>query len=85
MVESLIDTYLLEGKRCNGIVYFEQEESRGNYLPKIKNNRMHIKVRVIDVYGNAYSTKGIINKVTLNAAKNVSEKFGETRESLVEI
>ena len=83
LTDNQIDTYLLEGKRCNGIVYFEQVESWGNYLPKISDNRMKIKVRVFDVYGNHYSATSVINKVTLNAAKEVSEKFGETRESLV--
>lgn len=76
-----VDTYLLEGKRCNGVVYFEQEESWGNYLPRIIGNRMKIKVRVYDVYGNYYSVISVINKVTLDAAKRVCEKFGETRES----
>lgn len=78
------DTYLLEGKRCSGVVYFEQDESWGNCLPKINDNKMLIKVRIIDVFGSSYSTKGIINKVTLSAAKRVCEKFGETRESLIE-
>ncbi len=84
LTNNQIDTYLLEGKRCNGVVYFEQEESWGKYLPKIRENKMKIKVRVYDVYGKYYSATSVINKVTLNAAKEVSEKFGETRESLVE-
>ncbi|MCQ4285849.1 hypothetical protein NA647_00140 [Pseudomonas stutzeri] len=83
LTNNQIDTYLLEGKRCNGVVYFEQDESWGDYLPKTRNNRMTIKIKVFDVYGNHYSTKTVINKVTLDAAKEVSEKFGETRESLV--
>ncbi|MFP2770814.1 hypothetical protein [Oceanisphaera sp. KMM 10153] len=84
LTENQIDTYLLEGKRCNGVVYFEQEESWGNYLPKVQDNKMKVKVRVCDVYGNYYTAKSVINKVTLQAAKEVCEKFGETRESLVE-
>jgi len=84
ITENSTDTYLLEGKRCNGIVYFEQDESWGNCLPQLKNNKMSIMVRIIDVFGSSHSAKGIINKVTLPAAKRVCEKFGETRESLVE-
>ncbi len=84
LIEAEIDTYLLEGKRLNGIVYFEQEESWGEFLPKIENNRMRIKVRVFDVYGRSYTATSTINKVTLEAAKNICEKFGETRESIVE-
>lgn len=83
--ENQVDTYLLQGKRCNGIVYFEQGESWGNYLPRIIDNRMKIKVRVYDVYGKYYSVTSVINKVTLDASRRVCEKFGETRESLVEV
>lgn len=78
------ETYLLEGKKCNGIVYFEQDESWGKYLPKTQDNRMQIKVRVYDVFGKVHSTTSVINKVTLDTAKEVCEKFGETRESLIE-
>ena len=81
--ENHIDTYLHEGKRCNGVIYFEQDECWGNFLPKVKNNKMVIKVRIFDVYGKSYSATSIINKVTLDAAKKVCETFGETRESLV--
>lgn len=85
LADNQVDTYLLEGKRCNGVVYFEQEESWGNCLPRINENRMKIKVRVYDVYGKDYSVTSVINKVTLDAARKVCEKFGETRESLAEV
>jgi len=84
LTDNPADTYLLEGKRCNGMVYFEQEESWGSYLPISKDNKVKIKVRVFDIYGKRYSCKAAINKVTLKAAQSVCEKFGETRESLVE-
>lgn len=77
-----IDTYLLEGKRCNGIIYFEQDESWGNYLPRIKANKMDIIIRITDSFGSSHFSKARINKVTLAAAKKVCENFGGTRESL---
>ncbi|MBH0048423.1 hypothetical protein [Pseudoalteromonas sp. NZS11_1] len=82
--ENQIDTYLLEGKSCNGIVYHEQIESCGNFLPKIKNNRMRVKVCVVDVYGGTHTSTATINKVTLKAAQRICQKFGETRESLAD-
>ncbi|MBL4584695.1 MAG: hypothetical protein JKX83_08770 [Pseudomonadales bacterium] len=43
---------------------------------------MKIKIKVLDMHGNRYFYTSVINKVTIDAAKEVSAKFGETRESL---
>ena len=77
-------TYLREGQKCNGVVYFEQDELFDNYIPSIVNNIMNIKLLIKDVYGRKYSTVGFIPKVTIEAARKVCEKFGETRESLLD-
>lgn len=82
LTDNRIDTYLLEGKRCNGMVYFEQDESWGNYLPKAPNNKLLIKIKIVDVYGNCFSINATINKVTLKEAKTACSEFGETKESL---
>lgn len=76
------DTYLREGQSANGMVYFEQSESWGNFFPKFPNNTVRIKVKVYDSFGHSYHTKSSISKVTLEAARTVCEKFGQTRESL---
>lgn len=84
LTNNVAETYLLEGKSCSGIVYFEQEESFGAAVPKTTNHKLKVKIRIYDVFGNSYSTKAVINKVTLQAARDVCEKFGTTRESLTE-
>jgi len=83
-MENIIKTYLNEGESSNGIIYYEQEESWGKFIPTIEDNLMKIKILIKDVYGRKYTQKATIPKVTLNAAQKVCSTFGETRESLVE-
>ena len=82
-MDNHVDTYIREGQHCNGVVYFEQEESWGGCLPKLKNNVMDIKIIIYDAYNKKHSLVTKINKVTLDAAKKICDKFGETRESLL--
>ncbi|WP_157760464.1 hypothetical protein [Thiomicrorhabdus arctica] len=83
MTNNSVDTYLREGQGCNGIVYFEQDESWGSMYPKTTNNIARIKVVIYDSYGGRHSIKDRIHKVTIEAAKKVCETFGETRESVL--
>ena len=77
--------YLQVASSCLGITYFEQEASTGNYFPKCDENYyVKIKVKVIDTLGNAYFQKSKILKLQLKAAQKWCEKYGQTREKLVE-
>lgn len=83
LTDNKIETYLKEGQRCNGMVYFEGDELYGNKIPYAPENQSLIKIKVYDVYGKSYSKKAKIPKVTINAARKVCKKFGEPRDSLI--
>lgn len=76
------DTFLEIGKGTSGVVYFEQDESWGEFRPKVHKNKVEIKIRIRDVYGNFHSVRKLIPFVTLEQAREFNVKFGETFESL---
>ena len=77
------DTYLLEGKEINGVVYFEQEESFGSFFPKKdKNGLVKIKVAICDAFGKKYSKKFKINNIELARARKFNPEFGNFLENL---
>ena len=75
-------TYLKSGQSSNGIVYFEQVESFGGFQPRIKNEKIKIKIKVFDVYKKSYSKSFWIPKVDLTYAKKFNEEFGQTLEKM---
>ena len=75
------DTYLEIGKGTSGVVYFEQYESWGEFKPKIIHEKVKIKIRILDVFGNYHTTKKLIPYITLEKAKEFNIRFGETLES----
>ena len=88
MQESFIASYkthklLVEGQEVNGVVYFEQEESWGAFLPRQgKNGQIRIKVKIWDVYGGTHTKKFWIKSVNIDFAKKYSPKFGNFLENL---
>ncbi len=72
------DTYVTLGKCVNGIVYFEQAESYGACSPKVKNNKVKIKIRVYDSYQNKYSITKKIPMLDINEARKYCHSFGES-------
>lgn len=77
------DTYLLEGKETNGVVYFEQEESFGSFFPrKDDNGLVKIKVAIWDAFGKKHSKIFKINSVELFRARKFNPEFGNFLEHL---
>ena len=74
--------YLKSGQSTNGIVYFEQSESYGSYVPKENKGKVKVKIRVFDVYNNIHSKTFWIPIVNLEYAKKFNEKFGQTLEEI---
>jgi hypothetical protein len=72
------DTYVTVGKCVNGIVYFEQSDSYGGCSPKIKNNKVKIKIRIFDIYQNKYSIAQKVPMIDINEARKYCPSFGES-------
>jgi len=75
-------TYLKNGQSTRGIVYFEQAESYGGFYPRIKNEKVKIKIKIFDTYGSSYSKTFLIPMVDLDYAKKFNEEFGQTLEKM---
>lgn len=75
-------TYLKDGQSAKGIVYFEQEESYGGFVPRIKDGKVKIKVKIYDIYNATYSKTFWIPMVDLDYAKKYNEEFGQTLEKI---
>lgn len=73
-----ISTYLQSGQDTKGIVYFEQPESWGGFLPLSKNGKVKVKILVTDSLGKNYSTTFRLDTVELQYAKKFNKKFGQT-------
>lgn len=50
-------TFLEIGRSTNGVVYFEQSDSWGGCYPIIKDKKVHIKVRLTDVFGKHHTKR----------------------------
>ncbi len=77
-------TYLLSGQSSKGIVYFEQAESYGSFLPRVKNGKIKVKVKVFDVFNKCFSSTFWIPIVDLEYAKKFNVEFGNTLKSMEE-
>ncbi len=72
------ETFLQAGQSTNGVVYFEQSDSWGGCFPSVRNNRVKIRVRIIDGFGQAHSQNLLIPSVTLEQARVFNSSFGST-------
>ena len=78
MIDNNINSYLNIGQSELGMVYFEQNDSFGKNSPKIYNNRVTLKIKVLDVFGNRYYKKLTIPFVNLEYARKYNPSFGKT-------
>ena len=74
--------YLREREKVNGVVYFEQPESWGGFLPRRKNGQVRVKVKIIDTFGRNHSTIDNVPFIPLEEARKYNPSIGLTRESL---
>lgn len=74
-------TYLLSGQCEIGLVYFEQEESKGKDYPYMdKDFTVSTKIRVHDTNGHCWETDAAVVKVKIDAIREHNPYFGLTRE-----
>lgn len=75
------DTYLQEGKSVNGMVYFEQMESFGNWVPRLSDDgrKANIVIMIRDVYNRKHTKHFDIKIVTPEDAFKYNSYFGQTQ------
>lgn len=79
------DTYLCVGKKINGIVYFEQRESFGDFKPRITDGKVYVKVKITDTFGQNYYLRSWIPFVPIDEARKYYNDFGCTYEKLKKV
>lgn len=74
------DTYLEVGKSTNGILYFEEEQSYGNFYPRPNNDKKStdVVIELIDSFGEKYKSKHTIQQITYKDALSINEFFAKT-------
>lgn len=83
LTENKTDCYLNIGQNKLGIVYFESEEYYGNYEPIQINNKINIRIKLIDVYGRKHYKDVEVPLLPIEEAKKFNEKIGQTAENLL--
>ena len=75
------DTYLQEGKSQNGLVYFEQMESYGNWVPRLSDDgqKANIVIEIKDAYDRKHIKNFNIKMVTPEYAFRYNSYFGQTQ------
>lgn len=77
------DTYLEVGKISSGVVYFEQEESFGNYQPNIINGKTAIYIKIKDAFDNYHVNRFNIEMIDFTEALKFNSNFGQTQSSFL--
>jgi hypothetical protein len=75
------NTYLQEGRSQNGMVYFEQVEAFGNWMPRLSDDglKASIVIEVKDAYNKKHIRKFDIKMVTPEHAFSYNSYFGQTQ------
>lgn len=76
------ETYLQPGQSVVGVVYFEQSDSWGGYQPRVRNGRVRLSVRLLDVFGGRHTRSFWVPSVNLEEARKFNPSFGRTLAEL---
>lgn len=76
------ETYLQPGQSVVGVVYFEQPDSWGGAQPQVRNGRVRLSVRLLDVFGGRHTRSFWIPEVSLEEARKFNPSFGRTLAEL---
>ena len=74
------ETFLKVGQQVNGIVYFEQVEAYGNFMPRANKdlNFTNVKLEILDAFGNKHSKRIDLKFVEPVEAFRYNNYFGQT-------
>jgi hypothetical protein len=75
------DTYLEIGKSANGIVYFEESEAYGSWMPRLNKDleTTDLIIKVEDAFGKIHKKKFTIKLVDPNYTLKINPYFGQTQ------
>lgn len=76
------NTYLKPGQSTNGVVYFEQCDSWGGFLPRTTTKGVRIKVKLTDVLERSHSAAFYIEALSMENARRYNPSFGKTLAEL---
>ena len=76
------DTFLPVGKSMNGMVYFEQDEAYGSWMPRLNNDKetTNLKIIIKDSFNKNHSKKFDLKLVEPNYAFKFNPLFGQTQK-----
>lgn len=78
-IEEQYSSFLEIGDSKNGICYFEQSSSWGNYYPrKDEEGLTDLKIEIKDAFGNKFSKRYKSRMININEALRYNSKFGFT-------
>lgn len=85
--ENNTQCFLQVGQYVNGIVYFEQKEAYGSYMPRANKDLKHtnVKLEILDVFDNKHSKTFDLKLVDSTEALQYNESFGQTFVNDVEL
>lgn len=80
MYADATETYLEIGRIVNGIAYFEEHETFGNWTPRLNKDKesTNIKIKIQDAFGRNHIKKINIKKYEPSKALEMSPYFGQT-------
>lgn len=81
-IQGKVDTYLQVGKSANGIVYFEQSESYGSWMPRLNKDlkTTDLEIKIEDAFGGIHKKKFTLELVDPNYILKFSPYFGQTEK-----
>lgn len=76
------DTYLPIGRTINGIVYFEQWEAYGSWIPRLNKDEQstNLKIKIKDSFDNSHTQSFDLKLVDANIAFSFNRFFGQTEK-----
>lgn len=80
-INNEIRTYLEPGENTNGLIYFEQEKSRGNSYPYLEPDmKVQTLIVVYDNKGNKWLKEHRVTKIKIGPIRELCPSFGMTRQ-----
>ncbi len=82
MYQNDTDTFLPIGKTVNGIVYFEQAEAYGSWIPRWNRGEKttNLKIKIKDSFANSHTKTFDLSLVEADTAFRFNPTFGQTEK-----
>lgn len=80
MYANATETFLDIGRIANGIAYFEERETFGNWTPRLNKDKesTNIKIKIKDAFGWNHTKSLDIKRFETSKALEMSPYFGQT-------